>query len=301
MGNNPWSYPISLQGGFWGSVSAAYNDALSKLGPPAPLSMARGGGDGGGRRGGRDGGRHGLAGVGRLRGDALAGVLDVVTFGWSNTILNGLYSVFALASGGLLGSPDASFADTSSAAYQWEKYGGPILQAVIAMTPVGWAYLAMQAAYFGFQAVSARRGDDMTAVLDGEMALLSAVGAGEALEAADGAIGLELQQAETPALVESEGMAGLESEAGGMTEPLESGLAKTGGHLTQASPTAELPQEPISDYPVDAECKNPGECFTAEMLIDCERGKRPAYTIKEHDLIWSRNELTRRGRWNSRR
>jgi hypothetical protein len=121
--------------------------------------------------------------------------------------------------------------------------------------------------------------------------VLAAVGAGEALEAADGAVGLAAES-ETPALLETEGLTSLESEAQGSLGEIESGLpTEPGAALNEANPTAELPQEPLSDYTANSECQSPGECFTREMLIEGEGGKRPAYTIKEHDLLWSRNEF----------
>ncbi len=228
--------------------------------------------------------------------DFIGGIANTLTAGLAGRLVGWIESGFsALASSLGYNLQFASLVDTSSAAYKLGEAAGQAAMFVLMLTPAGPALMAIQAAGMAFNAYDAyQRGDMSACLLDLGGAILSAVGAGEALEAADGAIGLELQEVETPALVESEGMTGLESEAGGMTEPLESGLAnEPGAQLTEANPTAELPEEPIGDYQGNSEvnaCEGDNGCFTAEMLIDCEAGRRPAYTIKEHDLIWSRSE-----------
>jgi hypothetical protein len=219
--------------------------------------------------------------------DAAAGALNTVSMGLFGRFLAPLSQVFNLVTG-----LQGSLADTSSGAYKAGEVVGQVVAVLILATPFGWAYLAFQAAVLAVNAYEAhQRGDDFTAILDLEFGALALVGAGEALEAADGAIGLAAES-ETPALLETEGLAGLQSEAKGSLSELESGLSsEPGAALTEPNPTAELPQENLGDYQANSECQNPGECFTREMLIDCEGGKRPAYTIKEHDLIWSRNEF----------
>jgi Pretoxin HINT domain len=289
LGLHLWNYLNSQQGGFWATVSGSFSDAAGKgQSSLGHLSMNAGVAfqSAAGRVGGVIHGDNPWAYLGYVT-DFVGGILNTVTAGLAGRIVGWITTGFNW----LTGIAVPSLVDASSAAYKAGEAAGQVVAVLLLATPFGWASLAIQAVGMAFNAEDAfARGDVAGGLLDLGGSLLAVVGAGEALEAADGAIGLAAES-EAPALVEAEGLSGLESEAKGSLSELESGLSsEPGAALTEPNATAELPQEPLSDYTANSECQNPGECFTKEMLIKCERGKRPAYTIKEHDLIWSRNE-----------
>ena len=156
------------------------------------------------------------------------------------------------------------------------------------------ALLAMQALGQGSSAAEAfQRGDYSAGFLDLGNGILAGVGAGEAAQAGE-AGSVAASEAEAPAAAETAAEA-LPAARRGRRRP---GWGRR--RVRRSIRSRRACQRRLSRrwrgrgsgkaYPTE-QCVDGESCFTAEMLVGCEGGRRRADEVRKGDRFWSRNEL----------
>ena len=292
-GQHPWGWLSQFQPALWNKVNQAFTDALARaksLRDPFTMYASQVFQSAVGRVGAT------------VTGDWGAVLGEVVDFlaGFLNGLTGGLLGHVIGLGEWLTGINLNGIVDTSSSAYAagGQTAGVALLVLMVAAPGAMPALLAMQALGQGWSAAEAfQRGDYATGFLDLGNGILAGVGAGAAAEAGE-AGRLAASEAEAPAAAETAaeavpagaaeapaaGLGAAEGEAGAALDPEQAGMPAP----------AEPPVEGPDLYPTDKACSN-GFCFTAEMLLDYEDGRKRAERLREGDLLWSRDESNPNG------
>ena len=292
-GQHPWGWLSQFQPALWNKVNQAFTDALRGPSPSATRSRCTP------RRCSSPPSAGAVATVTGDWGAVLAEVVDFLA-GFLNGLTGGLLGHVIGLGEWLTGINLNGIVDTSSSVYAagGQTAGVALLVLMVAAPGAMPALLAMQALGQGWSAAEAfQRGDYATGFLDLGNGILAGVGAGAAAEAGE-AGRLAASEAEAPAAAETAaeavpagaaeapaaGLGAAEGEAGAALDPEQAGMPAP----------AEPPVEGPDLYPTDKACSN-GFCFTAEMLLDYEDGRKRAERLREGDLLWSRDESNPNG------
>ena len=289
-GQHPWAFLSQFQPALWNKVNQAFTDALARaksLRDPFTMYASQVFQSAVGRVGAT------------VTGDWGAVLGEVVDFlaGFLNGLTGGLLGHVIGLGEWLTGINLNGFVDTSSSSYAaGGRTAGVVLLVLMVAAPGAMpALLAMQALGQGWSAAEAfQRGDYSAGFLDLGNGILAGVGAGEAAQAGE-AGSVAASEAEAPAAAET----AAEALPAGAAEAPAAGLGAAEGEALNPEQagmpaTAEPPVEGEGIgkdlYPTE-QCVDGESCFTAEMLVDCEGGRRRADEVRKGDRFWSRNEL----------